>query len=376
MLLDESTGSTFDAISGQTLREHLIVLAPSAEQLRIVAEIEKQFTRLDAGLAGLKRVQANLKRYRAAVLKAACEGRLVPTEAELARREGRCYEPASILLDRILAERRSGWEAAQLAKSKSVGKLFQDESWKQLYRQPSPPNTSGFEELPEGWTRASIGQVADCLDGRRVPINKQERTKRGGNIPYYGANGPVGTIDDYLFDEPLVLVVEDETFVGRTLPFSYLIKGPSWVNNHAHVLRATSAVLPEFLNYSLMFYPFTPLTTGSTGRRKLTQKALMSAPYPLPPLAEQTRIVAEIERLLSTVDKTMEAAGSTLGRSNTMRHGILRSAFEGKLVLQDPNDEPASVLLERIRSTGTLGRVSSDRKIRATAQFAHASRKK
>ena len=80
-------------------------VAPIAEQERIVAEIEKQFTRLDAAVAALKRVQANLKRYRTAVLKAACEGRLVPTEAELARREGRSYEHASVLLERILVER-------------------------------------------------------------------------------------------------------------------------------------------------------------------------------------------------------------------------------------------------------------------------------
>ena len=86
-------------------------LAPLPEQHRIVAEIETQFTRLEAGVAALKRAQANLRRYKAAVLKAACEGRLVPTEAELARAEGRDYEPADVLLQRILAERRAKWEA-------------------------------------------------------------------------------------------------------------------------------------------------------------------------------------------------------------------------------------------------------------------------
>ena len=89
------------------LEEAVFILPPIAEQHRIVAEIEKQFTRLDASVTALKRVQANLKRYRASVLKAACEGRLVPTEAELARAEGRDYEPADIFLERVLAERRA-----------------------------------------------------------------------------------------------------------------------------------------------------------------------------------------------------------------------------------------------------------------------------
>lgn len=316
-----STTTNISNVSGQKLTSLSILIASRREQDRIVEEIEKQFTRLDAAVAALKRIQANLKRYRAAVLKAACEGRLVPTEAELARREGRSYEPASVLLERILAERPSHWEV-------------------------NAPSTS----LPIGWAWTAIGQVAECLDGKRVPVNKEERKKCGGTIPYYGANGQVGWIDGYLFDEPLVLVVEDETFVGRTLPFSYLIRGKSWVNNHAHVLRSTDAVLPDYLNYSLAFYPFTPLTTGSTGRRKLTQKALMSAPYALPPLAEQQRIVAEIDRRFSTLDHLESSMEFAFTRASVLRQSILKSAFQGKLVPQDPNDEPASVLLERIRA--------------------------
>ena len=100
-----STGTTFEAIRGDDLRSHPLPLPPLAEQYRIVAEIEKQLTRLDASVTALKRVQANLKRYRASVLKAACEGKSVPTEAELARTEGRDYEPGERLLERILEER-------------------------------------------------------------------------------------------------------------------------------------------------------------------------------------------------------------------------------------------------------------------------------
>src|SRR2546427_4682809 len=114
-----AAGIALQNVNAKKLAAITLAVAPAPEQNRIVAEIEKQFTRLEAGAAALKRVQANLKRYRAAVLKAAVEGRLVPAEAELARRQGRSYEPASELLERILAERRMRWEADQLARMRA-----------------------------------------------------------------------------------------------------------------------------------------------------------------------------------------------------------------------------------------------------------------
>ena len=360
------SGSTRKRISRSNLATIRIPVPPRPEQVRIVAEIEKQFTRLDDAVAALKRVQANLKRYRASVLKAACEGRLVPTEAELAHKEGRSYEPASELLKRILSERRAKWEAGQLQKMIAAGKPPKDDAWKHRYDEPQRPNTTTFPELPKGWAWATIDEISECLDGKRVPVNKDERAQREGEIPYYGANGRVGWIDEFLFDEPLVLVVEDETFVGRTIPFSYLITGKSWVNNHAHVLRPSAAVLPEYLNYSLMFYPFTPLTTGSTGRRKLTQKALMAAPFPLPPKDEQIRIVSAVERLTSMVDNVISTAEVGHKRAAVLRQRVLSTAFSGKLVSQDPSDEPASALLERIRAERTRAEAQKQKTATAT----------
>ena len=366
-LIGLSQGGAQPNISQQIVRSTTVPICARAEQDRIVAEVEKQFTRLDAATAALKRVQANLKRYRASVLKAACEGRLVPTEAELARKEGRDYEPASELLKRILRERRARWEADTLAKMIASGKRPTDDRWKQKYNEPSAPTTTNLPDLPEGWCWTAIEQVSECLDNKRVPINKEERARRGGEVPYYGANGRVGWIDEYLFDEPLVLVVEDETFVGREIPFSYLIKGKSWVNNHAHILRALDGLQTEFLNYSLAYYPFTPLTTGSTGRRKLTQKSLTEAPYALPPRNEQIRIVAEVERLLSLDDAIRNVLETTTARAGSLRQSILRSAFTGQLVPQDATDEPASVLLERIRAERKSGYSRPPRRSRKAA---------
>jgi type I restriction enzyme S subunit len=343
-------GALYPAVRPRDIRGHRFALAPLAEQARIVAEIERLFSLLDAGVANLKRVQVNLKRYRASVLQAACTGKLVPTEAELACAEGRDYEPADVLLHRILAERRARWEAEQLAKMRAAGKEPKDDKWKAKYEEPTAPDTSDVHELPNGWIWTTIASGTQCLDHRRVPVNKEERSKRNGAVPYYGANGQVGWIDDYLFDEPLVLVVEDETFIGREKPFSYKIKGKTWVNNHAHILRAVGGLNLDFLNYSLAYYPFIPLTQGTTGRRKLTKEALMNAPFQLPPIAEQERIVAEIERRLSVVDALETTVKQNLKRAELLRQAILRDAFAGKLVPQDPSDEPASLLLARIEA--------------------------
>jgi type I restriction enzyme S subunit len=326
-----------NTVSQGTVTSVVVPLPPSAEQQRIIEVIEQQFSRLDKAVALLHQAQKKLKRYRASVLKAAVEGELTKEWRE-AHPD---IEPASELLKHILVERRAKWEEEQIARGKDLRKV--------KYVEPAVPDVSGLPKLPEGWCWATINQIAGCLDFKRVPINKEERAKRNGTIPYYGANGQVGWIDDYIFDEALVLVVEDETFFGREIPFSYKIAGKSWVNNHAHVLRPTAAVHIDYLNYSLAYYPFTPLTQGTTGRRKLTQKSLLLASYALPPLAEQEQIVSLVEERLSIISELEATIEKALKRAERQRQSILHRAFTGKLVPQDPKDEPASVLLERIR---------------------------
>ena len=133
---------------------------PRAAQHRIVEAIESYFTRLDDAVATLERVQRNLKRYRASVLKAAVEGRLVPTEAELARAEGRDYEPASVLLQRILVERRRRWEEAELAKMKAKGRRRRTPSGRRITRSRPLLMTAKLPTLPEGWCWATIDQYS------------------------------------------------------------------------------------------------------------------------------------------------------------------------------------------------------------------------
>src|SRR5205823_11873690 len=132
-IIAEGKGVAVQNVSAKEIEACTFPLPPEEEREEIVAEIEKQFTRLDAGVASLKRVQTALKRYRASVLKAACEGRLVPTETELARKENRSYETGEQLLQRTLNEPRKQWA--------SKGK----------HKEPVAPDIANLAELPEGW---------------------------------------------------------------------------------------------------------------------------------------------------------------------------------------------------------------------------------
>ncbi len=184
---------------------------------------------------------------------------------------------------------------------------------------------------PESFDACVSGTIADIaisLDNMRKPVNKLERAKRPGNIPYLGANGQTGWIDVPLFDEELVLVVEDETFVGRTDPFCYYFADPCWVNNHTHVLRARPEVVSaKYLNLALSYYPFIPLTTGSTGRRKLTKAALMTAPISVPSLKKQAEVIDEVERCLSIAREVEAEVDTNLKRAQALRQATLAKAF-------------------------------------------------
>ena len=251
------SGTTVKGIRLETLRQLPIPLAPLQEQREIVAELEKQFSRLDEAVANLQRVKANLKRY----------------------------------------------ERATIA---------------------SLTNSESFDACVSG----TIADIAISLDNMRKPVNKLERAKRPGNIPYLGANGQTGWIDVPLFDEELVLVVEDETFVGRTDPFCYYFADPCWVNNHTHVLRARPEVVSaKYLNMALSYYPFIPLTTGSTGRRKLTKAALMTAPISVPSLKKQAEVIDEVERCLSIAREVEAEVDTNLKRAQALRQATLAKAF-------------------------------------------------
>lgn len=203
--------------------------------------------------------------------------------------------------------------------------------------------------LPESWVVASVHQFAECLDRLRVPIKRDDRQSEKGLYPYYGANGEVSRIDNYIFDDELVLVTEDETFYGREKPIAYRSSGKCWVNNHAHVLRAASKDANDYLCYALMYYDVIPWLSGTTGRAKLTQQALNSLPIAVPPVKEITEIVRRVETLFAFANRLEARLQTARTATERLTPALLAKAFRGELVPQDPNDEPASELLRRLQ---------------------------
>lgn len=188
------------------------------------------------------------------------------------------------------------------------------------------------------WELKPLAEVADILDGKRVPINAKQREHRPGCVPYYGATGQVGWIDDFLFDEELILLGEDGApFLEPSKPKAYVIRGRSWVNNHAHVLRA-SAVPAGWLAHYLNFVRYDGLVTGTT-RLKLTQAAMRQIRVPVAPWRVMEQVVAEIEKQFSRLDDAVANLKRVKSNLRRQRATIHQTAVEGKLLGDERRNE-------------------------------------
>lgn len=324
-----ASGTTFKELSGKKMADMVIPVPPLDVQRRIVAKLDELLAQSRAAREQLQAVPALVEQYRQSVLAAAFRGDLTADW----RKKNPDVEPASKLLERIRIERRQKWEAAELAKLKAKGKSPKDDKWKSKYLAPNEPDEPTVRrELPASWTIASVDDVSECLDSIRQPVKRDDRQNVEQKYPYYGANGQVGMIDKFLFDEELVLVTEDETFYGRTKPIAYRVSGRCWVNNHAHVLRAAPQLAIEYLHRVLMHYPVHPWLSGSTGRAKLTQAAMKSLPVALPPSAEMKVLIPRLERALRACDELGESLVSLGDETGTIERSLLAKAFRGELV--------------------------------------------
>lgn len=330
-------------ISLERFRDLAIPLPPLPEQRRIVAEIEKQFTRLEAGVAALRRVQANLKRYRAAVLKAACEGRLVPTEAELQNGSGvpplgpgkkrqdaaSTFETGAELLARILTERRQNWQG------------------RGQYKEPAAPDTANLPPLPEGYVWASFGQICRVQGG--FAFKSTEYVKEGVPLVRISnlVNGRVQVSEDTVFLPPAfaaanpafllrkgdVLIAMSGATTGKMATMDDDI--PALLNQRVgrFVLSSEELSNAKFVSYLVMQITQKVLKDAyGAAQPNISPAEIEEFPIPLPPLAEQTRIVAEVERRLSVVEELESVVSANLQRATRLRQSILQKAFTGGLV--------------------------------------------
>jgi type I restriction enzyme S subunit len=362
-LVGGQTGTQLPHISHSAIPDYRFPLAPEGEQRRIVAKIEELFSDLDAGVAALERVRTNLKRYRASVLKAAVEGKL--TEDWWAQHPD--TEPASVLLERILTERRRQWEKDQLARFAQAGKK-PPKGWQQKLAIPAPPEQGAPLSVPASWEWTKVCDVGEVRLGRqRSPANHRGPHMR----PYLRvANVYEDRLDlsdimemnfspeeylTYRLEPGDILLNEGQSIelVGRPAIYRGEVPGSCFQNTLVR-FRARAGLLPAYALIVFRAYlrnqRFQRIARWTVNIAHLGADRFANMGFPLPPLAEQEQIVEEVERSLSIVNEVEAQVDANLKRAARLRQGILKHAFEGRLVPQDPSDEPAESLLERIQS--------------------------
>ncbi len=319
-----SAGSAQGVISKKQLADIPIHVPDLDEQRRVVAEIEKQFSRLDEAVANLQRVKANLKRYKASVLKAAVEGRLVETEASIAQREGRSYETGEQLLQSTLVARQTQWFGR--------GK----------YKTPEPPQVSDAS-LPEGWAWATLEQ----LHLQIADVDHKMPKAQDAGIPYISTK-------DFLDDEGIdftkakLISAEDYEALCRKVKPE---RGDLLLSRYGTVgeVREVSIDEPFQASYSVAilkpvrgFVPIRFLIAAlrsdvvqrqikrdvrATAQPDLGLAHIRQFVVPVPPMAEQLRILEELDRQFSILRGMEAEVENNLLRAQTLRQSTLSKAF-------------------------------------------------
>lgn len=328
---DVTSSVTVKHLSSKSIEEIPLPLPPKEVQQRLVAEIEKQFSRLDEAVGNLRRVQCNHDRLTKAILSAAVTGRLVKTESAISEVSGAAFESGADLLQRVLVAGKQLW------------------SGKGQYADPSPPDTRGLAALPKGWTWASADQLSDFITKGTTPAS----------IKLSGGVGDVQFLKVYnlTFDGSLnhsykPAFVSRETHL-RDLARSRVRPGDVLINIVGPPLGQVSVVPTELreanINQAIArIRPVAPLSTRyialalmstdvmdwavrraktTAGQSNLTLELCRAIPIPLPPLPEQHRIVAEVDRRLSIAYEVVAQVEENLKRAKSLRQGALSKFF-------------------------------------------------
>lgn len=341
-------GTTVNSIETKELLRFRIPFFPYEQQKRIVAEIEKQFSRIDEAVANLKRVKVNLKRYKAAVLKAAVEGKLT----EEWRKQHPDVEPADKLLERILTERRENWQGR--------GK----------YKEPSAPDTADLPDLPEGWVMARLGSLpVEVFDGPFGSNLKSSDYVSAGvrviRLENIGSREFVDGKESFVTEEKYEQLKKHTVRHGDIIFSSFVANETRVVILPDHIKKAINKAdcfcirvssgavnkryLETFLATRTAYEHLVGEIHGAT-RPRINTSQLKDCQVPIPPVSEQVEIVSKLSAIMSVAEVADAQVDTNLRRADRLRQSILKQAFSGQLAPQDPNDEPASVLLERMRA--------------------------
>ena len=271
------------------------------------------------------------EQLRASILQYAAEGKLVKQNPN--------DEPASELIKKIEKEKNKLIKEGKIKKNKKLPAIEKDEK--------------PFD-IPDSWEWVRLGSILYNLDGKRVPVSVSERNKKGKVYDYYGASGVIDKIDNYIFSKPLLLISEDgANLLARRTPIAFIATGKYWVNNHAHVFDGINLLFLKYISIFIESIDVSKYVTG-TAQPKLNQQNLNKILVAVPPLEEQKRIVAKIEKLMPLVDEYAESYNRLQKIDNEfedkLKRSVLQYAMEGKLIKQDPNDEPASELIKKIET--------------------------
>jgi len=361
---------TVKHLSSKTIGEIDLPLPPRAEQTRIVAKLEELLSDLDAGVAELKAAQKKLQQYRQSLLKAAIEGKLTASWRKEQRKRGFSTETGAQLLKGILTERRARWEADQLVKFKRQGKI-PPKDWQEKYPEPVPPDTAQLPSLPKGWIWATVDQLlSDIETGKsfkceeRPPSEHEVGVVKVSAVSWgeYNEEESKTCLDDSMIRPELFVQAGDFLFsrantidlVGACVIAKHVTKRVMLSDKILRFILVDDFLKTWFqtlLRSQLGRAAIESLASGNQeSMRNIGQERLRQIQVPLPPRREVDSATDLLAASLSAADEQARAIELSLNRSAAQRQNIFRSALAGHLVPQDPNDEPASELLKRIRS--------------------------
>ena len=354
-------------ISQTVIKKFSILLPPLNEQRRIVAKIEELTAHSKRARAALDEVPTLIEQFKQSVLAAAFRGDLTADWRE----KNPDVEPAEKLLERIRAERRKCWEESELEKMRARGKKPKNEKWKEKYTEPSRLNSSGLPQLPKNWCWVSWEQVAINQNGRAFPSKEYSESGikllRPGNLHISGRVEWTKSNSRWMPEEwgmkyPDYIIQENELVINLTaqsLADAFL--GRVCLTGHdekcllnQRIARLKPSIIsPKFCLWLLkspIFRKYVDtLNTGSMIQHMFTSQ-IDKFIFPLPPLEEQAEIIEIVESQIKRMEDICLIAEQAIEDFTSIGQSILAKAFRGELVSQDPNDEPAAVLIERIRA--------------------------